>query len=115
MSFCPYSPLFFQKRLANAKVFIAQNNGKAFYDETIKALWGYFSNKLHITQSALTKENIREVLTKHQVSQETAENTMQLLNTCEISLFAPQQSADSLESVYTAAIELITKLDNEII
>ncbi len=103
-----------QKRLANAKVFVVQNNGKAFYNETIKALWGYFSDKLHITQGALTKENIREVLTQHQVSQATADSAIQLLNTCEISLFAPQQSADSLEIVYASAIELITKLDNEI-
>ena len=51
-----------KKRLTKAAEFVASNNGRSFYDETIRALWGYLSDKLAINRSELTKENIEQVL-----------------------------------------------------
>ena len=103
-----------KKRLLKAKDFTVENNTKAFYDEIIKTMWGYLGDKLNIKHGDLSKENIREVLLRQQVTPETADSTLQLLNTCEISLFAPQLSADSPEVVYKHAIDIITKLETEI-
>lgn len=103
-----------KKRLVKAKEFVATNNAKAFYDEIIKTLWGYLADKLNIKHSDLSKENIREVLVRRQVSENTCDNTLQLLNTCEVSLFAPQLSSATLEHVYKDAMDIITKLETEI-
>ena len=97
-----------------AKEFVTTNNAKAFYDEIIKTMWGYLGDKLNIKHGELSKENIYEVLLRQQVSESTANNTLQLLNTCEVSLFAPQLSSATLDHVYKDAIDLITKLETEI-
>ncbi|MFN3940012.1 MAG: BatD family protein, partial [Chitinophagales bacterium] len=47
-----------KKRLKLANNYLTQNNTKAFYDETIKAVWGYLSDKFNIPQSNLSKEVI---------------------------------------------------------
>ena len=103
-----------KKRLVKAKEFVTTNNAKAFYDEIIKTMWGYLGDKLNIKHGELSKENIYEVLLRQQVSESTANNTLQLLNTCEVSLFAPQLSSATLDHVYKDAIDLITKLETEI-
>ncbi len=103
-----------KKRLIKAKEFITANNPKAFYDEIIKTVWGYLGDKLNIKHSQLSKENIQDVLLRHQVSESTSNNTLHLLNTCEVSLFAPQSGSAALTEVYTDAVDLITKLETEI-
>ena len=39
----------------------------SFYDEVLKALWGYISDKLNIPVSQLSKDNIEDELTKYGV------------------------------------------------
>jgi hypothetical protein len=72
------------------------------------------SDKLAINRSELTKENIEQVLAGKNVSHATAQSLIDLLNDCEMSLFAPQTGSSSLQQVYTSAVDLITKLENEI-
>ena len=44
------------------------DNQRGFYEEMLKALWGYIGDKLNIPSSNLTKENVREELVKRGVS-----------------------------------------------
>jgi hypothetical protein len=103
-----------RKRLKQAHVFAQQNDSKHFHDETIKALWGYVSDKFAIPQSDLTKENITGILRQYQVSESTGQRFMELLNTCELAVFAPQVSASNLKETYAEAAHVITKLESEI-
>lgn len=103
-----------KKRLTKAAALVQDPNAKLFYDEIIKTVWGYLSDKLNIPQSELSKENIREYLLKHQVTPMRADETIQLLDTCEMALFAPQLAGGSPQSVYQKTMELITQLENEI-
>ena len=55
------------KRMKNAGRLLAENKQEAFYDEVLKALWGYISDKLNIPVSQLSKDNIEDELTKYGV------------------------------------------------
>ncbi|MBK8342664.1 MAG: hypothetical protein IPL12_04620 [Bacteroidetes bacterium] len=77
-------------------------------------MWGYLSDKLLINKSELSKENVEQVLSKRNVSVTTAATLINLLNDCEMSLYAPAVSSGSLQQIYTQAVDLITKLENEI-
>ena len=44
--------------MKNAGRLLAENKQEAFYDEVLKALWGYISDKLNIPVSQLSKDNI---------------------------------------------------------
>lgn len=103
-----------KKRLAAAGKFLQQNNSRGFYDETVRALWGYLSDKLHIPQNALSKENIEQVLLNKHVSASTIDQFIQLLDTCEFSLYAPNIQHSDLELTFNSASSLISTLENEL-
>ena len=46
------------KRMKLAGKLLSENKKDAFYDEVLKALWGYISDKLNIPVSRLSKDNI---------------------------------------------------------
>ena len=48
------------KRMKLAGKLLSENKKDAFYDEVLKALWGYISDKLNIPVSRLSKDNIEE-------------------------------------------------------
>ena len=58
------------KRMKNAGKLLAEKNTSAFYDEVLKALWGYISDKMNMPVSQLSKDNIEEELIRHNVSEE---------------------------------------------
>ena len=66
------------QRLRAAFQHMNAGSEKAFYEEMLKALWGYMSDKLNIPVANLTKDNIREELLKRNVS---AELTGQFIDT----------------------------------
>lgn len=57
------------KRLKLAGRFLASSKKDEFYDEVLKALWGYTSDKLNIPVSRLSKDNIEEELRNYGVSE----------------------------------------------
>lgn len=103
-----------KKRLKLANNYLAQKNTKAFYDETIKAVWGYLSDKFNIPQSNLSKEVIAGELAKHKISEKSANELLGLLYRCEIALFAPQQSPETMHDDYRKTIEVISGIENEL-
>ena len=50
------------QRFRAAAKFMQEENRHAFYEEMLRALWGYMSDKLNIPVANLTKDNIREEL-----------------------------------------------------
>ncbi|MDR1437359.1 MAG: BatD family protein, partial [Candidatus Symbiothrix sp.] len=46
------------KRLKTANSYLKEDQREAFYDEILKAVWGYLSDKLSIPVSSLTKDNV---------------------------------------------------------
>ncbi|MFZ1610252.1 MAG: BatD family protein [Chitinophagales bacterium] len=102
------------KRLKVAHGFIAEDNRKAFYDETIKAVWGYLSDRFNIPQSNLSKENIADILQQKNISESATQELFALLNRCEIALFAPVQSTAIMQEEYNKAVQLISGIENEL-
>ena len=102
------------KRMKNAGKLLAEKNTGAFYDEVLKAMWGYISDKLNISVSQLSKDNIEEKLCEHGVSEELIKEFIGTLNECEFARYAPGNQNDTMDKVYTSAIEVISKMENSI-
>lgn len=100
-----------RKRLKTASKLLAQHNANAFYDEVLRALNGYLSDRFAIPQSQLSKDTLAEVLTGKGVSQESIAQLMQTLNDCEFARYAPGDPQQSMETTYQAAINLISQLE----
>lgn len=103
-----------RKRLKLASKEMNAGNKEAFYDEILKGLWAYISNKLSIDISDLHKDNISQHLTNRSVDSELVDELIKLLDECEFARFAPSASSSNLENIYKQAAKMISRLENQI-
>lgn len=102
------------KRLQQAKLYLAQSKKENFYEEVLKAIWGYLSDKLNIPVSDLSRDYAREQLSNSGVEIQLIERTMSLLDTCEFARYAPSSSDNTMEDDYKEAIAVITQIQESI-
>ena len=102
------------KRMKNAGKLLAEKKKEAFYDEVLKALWGYISDKLNIPVSQLSKDNIEEELVKYNVSKELIHTFIETMNECEFARYAPGNQNEAMDKVYASPIDVISKMENSI-
>ncbi len=102
------------KRLKLAEKFLKEHNKEKFYDEVLRAIWGYFSDKLSIPVVNLSKNNIETELSKNGVSEELIVRFMQILDTCEFARYAPAESDAEMGSVYNNTIDAIGEMENRL-
>lgn len=103
-----------QKRLKQANIHLKKDESRAFYDEIAQALWGYVSDKLTIPTSELSKENVKSQLLDLGVSETGIDQFLQLLSTCEISLFAGMDNSAAMDETYKNARTIIGAIESEI-
>lgn len=102
------------KRMKLAGKLLAENKKEAFYDEVLKALWGYISDKLNIPVSRLSKDNVEEKLRNHGVSDELIKEFLDALNECEFARFAPGDESQAMDKVYSSSLAVMSKMENSI-
>ncbi len=102
------------KRLKLAGKYLKEQKRTEFYEEMLKAIWGYLSDKLNIPTSQLTKDNIEEKLSHKGVDKEVISNFMKLIEECEFARYAPAQMSDSMDKTYNETISAIGKMENAI-
>jgi hypothetical protein len=99
------------QRLRLAERSMHEGNRHAFYEEMLRAMWGYISDKFNIPVSNLTKETIREELYRRGVSAADAEQFCQIISRSDEAQYAPSTESDMGE-VYADAIAVISKIES---
>ena len=102
------------RRMKLAGKLLAENKKNEFYDEVLKALWGYISDKLSIPVSQLSKDNIEAELTNYGVQEALIAEFVGVLNECEYARYAPGNENEAMDKVYSASVEVISKMENSI-
>jgi hypothetical protein len=102
------------KRMKAAGKLLAEGKREAFYDEVLKALWGYVSDKLSIPVSQLSKDNIEEELTRYGVDADLTKTFLDALNECEFARYAPGNAGETMDKVYATAVDVISRMENRI-
>ncbi len=101
-----------RKRLRAAEGFMKAHKSDEFYQETLRALWGYLSDKLNIPSSQLNRQTITETLQSRGASEELCAQVVSLLDDCEMARYTPGSSSDcSVEAVYRKASQTIDMLE----
>lgn len=104
-----------RKRMKAAAIAMKGHNTEAFYDEVLKALWGYVSYKLNIDKAELNRDNISELLQRKSVDPALIGEFIDVLDNCEFARYAPGSNPDQqMDRVYESGIAVITKLDKAI-
>ena len=102
------------RRLKNVKTLLHNNRMNEFYDEILKAVWYYMSDKLNIPLSQLSKENISSELARRGCNDALIGELVALLNECEFARYAPGDPSATMDKVYRMAVDVISKMENSI-
>jgi hypothetical protein len=103
------------KRLKSASACLKNNQLDMFYEEVLKALWGYLSDKLGIPVADMTRSRITEALSSKDVDGDTISSLNQILDKCEYARFAPSSSGTEAASIYDGASKFIRSVENSIV
>ena len=102
------------KRLRLANKLMLQGKQGEFYDEVMRALWGYMSYKLNMPAEKLNRDNIRETLCRHFVDDATIEKFTTALDECEFERYAPGDAAGNMNRTFESAMTAIMDIENAI-
>lgn len=100
------------KRLKRAAKLMQQHKESEFYDEVLRALWGYVGDKLNMPVSELSRENISEQLTNRNVNTDIITTFVEAIDECEYARYAPGEARGKMNSVYEKAMNGITNIDD---
>lgn len=98
------------KRLKKAARLLRENRQGEFYDEVLRALWGYVGDKLSMPVEQLSRDNISQQLEACGVSAETIRQFIGALDECEFARYAPGDATGNMNKVYDAAMTAITQI-----
>ena len=99
------------KRLKKASRLMADNKPGEFYDEVLRALWGYVGDKLNIPVAQLSHDNISQRLAERSVDEATVAQFMEALDECEFERYAPGDPKGNMNKVYEKAMTAIEKIE----
>ncbi len=102
------------KRLKIAGKYLKNHDKEHFYDEVLKAVWGYLSDKLSLPISELTKDNVATELEKYGAHADLIAEFNDILGRCEFAQYAPSQSDEAMDELYTQTVEAIGKMENTV-
>ena len=100
------------KRLHIADSCLKNDETDQFYDEILKALWGYLSDKLNIPVSDLTRSNALSALADRGIDEEMLNSLKSILDTCEYARYAPGSSVTEPSAIYEGASQFIKSVEN---
>jgi len=103
------------KRLRKAGVLMNSNKKDEFYDEVLRALWGYAADKINIPVESLSKDNIQEKLLDRGCNTYSVEKFTDAISECEYARYAPSQDEkSSMMNTYEMAISAITEIEESL-
>jgi hypothetical protein len=100
------------KRLELAARYLKDGKDKAFYEETSRAVWGYLSHKFKIPFADLSKQLIQEKLAAKQIDATVTTELFELIDNCEMALYAPAHNNNKMQGTYQQAVNIITQLED---
>ena len=101
-------------RLKSAESYLKQGLGGAYYEELLKALTGYVSDKLMIPAADLSKDSISEKLRERGVRDESIAALTGLIDQCEFARYAPESEQRQMENEYNEALNVISDIESQL-
>ncbi|MCM1483383.1 MAG: BatD family protein [Muribaculaceae bacterium] len=101
-----------RKRLKLAKEYMTGKQNEKFYEEMLRAVWGYLSDKLSIPASQLSRDNVAAELTSYGATEDTVNDMIDVLDECEMARYTPSATPEQAERIYDKASQAINALEN---
>lgn len=102
------------RRLRRADELMLKGKSSEFYDEVMRALWGYVSDKLNIPVEHLSSDNISEKLSTLGVDDNTINKFTGALHECEFERYAPGDTKGNMDRTMESAMTAIMEIENSL-
>lgn len=100
-----------RQRLRAAQAALKSGNTDKFYEELLRATWGYLSDKLTIPLSELTRQNVAEKMAEKGYSQEVADAFIKVLDDSEMARYT--SAGTDPAALYAAATDAINAIEKK--
>ena len=100
------------KRLRVANKLMTAGRSSEFYDEVLRALWGYVGDKLNMPVESLSRENISQRLSEREVSDANVKLFISALDECEFERYAPGDAKGNMNKTFNAAMTAIENIED---
>lgn len=100
-----------RRRLKSAEGFMKSGDSEKFYEEMLRALWGYLSDKLAMPVSQLSRDNISATLASKGYSEESAGAIVSVLDDCEMARYTPDSSS-RMDEVFERSVNAINQIES---
>ncbi len=102
------------RRLKKANKLMVSGRQNDFYDEVMRALWGYVGDKLNMPVEQLSRDNISENLMRNQIKEATINKFLSALDECEFERYAPGDAKGNMGKTYDSAIAAIMDIEDSL-
>jgi hypothetical protein len=103
-----------QEYLRQAQESMKANNTEAFYQSLERCLWNYFAKKWRMDTQHQNRTELNKFLSNHSISDTLQNQINELLNECEMALYAPGAVSVDYSTKLKEATTLIINLENEL-
>ena len=101
------------RRLKRARGMMEKGESEKFYDEVLRALWGYAADKMNIPTESLSRENIASALEERGINEATRQTFIEALDECEFERYAPGDKTGNMQKTYDAAHRAIIEAEEQ--
>ena len=102
------------RRLKLADKYMKAHDDAHFYEEVLKAVWGYLSDKLTLPISELSRDNVQQQLSRCGVDEALINRFTAILDRCEFARYAPSQSDEAMDTLFGETVDVIGEMENTI-
>lgn len=102
-----------RKRLRKAAAAMKADKPDLFYEEILKAVWGYLGDKLKMPTSELSRSNVSGELEKAAVVGEVIMRVIDIIDECEFARYSPVDKAAGMKPLYDKTAAVIGDIDKE--
>ena len=100
------------KRFRIAEKYKRKQDRRAFYEEMLRAMWGYLSDRFNIPVADLTRESVHQILSTRGAAAE-AESIIAVIARCEEAQYSPAATA-AMEEIYEEGVDAVSKIESTI-
>lgn len=102
------------RRLRRADELMLKGKSNEFYDEVMRALWGYVGDKLSMPVEQLSSDNISEKLSSLGIDDETISKFIGAIHECEFERYAPGDAKGNMNRTMESAMTAIMKIEDSL-
>lgn len=99
-----------RRRLKKAGEYAEKGDSDKFYEEMLRAIWGYLSDKLTMPQSQLSRENIVATLKSRDYSDDVIAPFITVLDDCEMARYTPDSSS-KMDDTFHLGVKAIDEME----